>query len=158
MPSASSNFEHRDDAGIDSPTHESGDPLLPTINPLKKPRFNRNSTTAMDPVYTIASDFWQSRQSRQSTRMTYTPSSITEEEQRFIETLSQVVTSTDACQGQSIMILADVEEDIELLNGEWGATSNFVYALLQEKPTTMTARVAIIGYLQLKFSWRVENI
>ena len=90
--------------------------------------------------------------------MTYTPSSITEEEQRFIETLSQVVTSTDACQGQSIMILADVEENIEFLNGEWGATSNFVYALLQEKPTTMTARVAIIGYLQLKFSWRVENI
>ena len=45
------------------------------------------------------------------------------------------------------MIPANTPNKNELLNGDWGATSNFVFALLQEKPTVQTVRVAIVGYL-----------
>jgi hypothetical protein len=111
---------------------------------VKRPRFNRDSATAMGPVYTTANEFWQNRL---DTMATYTPSSTTEGGQRFTDTLSRIVICTEALQGLPVMIPADTQNNDELIDGDWGATSNFVFALLQEKPTTMTTRVAIVGYL-----------
>lgn len=112
--------------------------------PNKRPRFNRDSNTEFGPTYTSANAIWQEKL---DIAAAYKPSSTTEEGERFTETLSRIVLSKYAYQGLAIMIPADYPNEDELLDGDWGATSNFVFALLQEKPTALTARVAIVGYL-----------
>ena len=113
-------------------------------SPKKRPRFNRDSNTEYGPKYTSASAIWQTKL---DIAASYKPSSTTEGGERFTETLSRIVLSKYAYQGLAIMIPADYPNENELLDGDWGATSNFVFALLQEKPTGLTARVAIVGYL-----------
>ena len=152
MSTASSIFDNRDE-GVDSPVETSGNQILSTGNQFKRPKFNRDSTTAIGPLYTVASISWQNRLDMITS---YTSSSTTEEGQRFIEILSQLVISTDARQGMTVMIPADVQEENELLNGDWGATSNFIFALVQEKPTMMTVRVEVIGYLHTPAEIQLE--
>jgi hypothetical protein len=129
---------------VDSNIGESNKLPLPIENPSKRPRFLRDSSTAFGPTYTLATEIWQSRLNAAAS---YTPDSMTSEGKRFTDNLSQVVTTKCAEQGLPIMFPADDPNIDEPLDGEWGATSNFVFALLQEKPNSMTARVAIIGYL-----------
>lgn len=117
---------------------------VPVQNPPKRPRFNRDLITALGPTYLHASAPWQSKL---ETAATYTPSSTTEEGQRFSETLSKLILSKYAHQGLPIMFPADTPNEDELIDGDWGSTSNFIFALLQKKPTAQTARVAVVGYL-----------
>ena len=110
----------------------------------KRQQFHRDSHSAIGPVYVRGTEVWQSRLDAASS---YTPSFSTEEGERFMETLSKKVHSNFANQGQLIMIPADNRNENEVLDADWGATANFVFALLQEKPTSEISRVTIVGYL-----------
>ena len=107
----------------------------------KRQRFNRDSNTAIGPVYVRGNEIWQSRLDAASS---YTPSCSTEEGERFMETLPKKVHSNIVNQGQKIMIPADNQNENESLDADWGATANLVFAVLQEKPTSETTRVTIV--------------
>jgi hypothetical protein len=117
--------------------------LNPSDNQNKRPRFNRDSATS-GPQYVQVTLSWQSRLDAASA---YTPTSTTEDGKRFTEILSSAVKSNEAHQGMAVMIPADDANENESLDGDWGATSNFVFALLQENPMSSTTRVTTIGYL-----------
>jgi hypothetical protein len=95
----------------------------------KRPRYDRNSNTAFGPTYVHATDEWQARLDAASL---YEPSYKTEEGERFSDTLSEVIESNAAVKGQTIMIPADKKNKDELLDADWGATSNFVSATREE--------------------------
>ena len=132
------------EAVIDPPENDQRDDSLHVGHVNKRQRFNRDSDSAMGPVYVRGTEVWQSRLDAASS---YVPSCNSEEGERFKDSLSRVVKSNEAQQGQGIMIPADTQDENELLNADWGATSNFVFAVLNEKPTSMTTRVTIVGYL-----------
>lgn len=114
------------------------------VNPHKRPRYNRDAASASGPVYIRANE---SQQNRLEAAASYIPVSTTEEGERFQSNLSEVVTAEDTQEGLPIMIPADKENIGEVLNADWGATANFIFALVNEKPTAEATRVTIVGYL-----------
>ena len=142
MSSGSSNQLPKENVKLSD--EESNNKAPTEVNPQKRPKFNRDSNTDYNPKYTLVNAVWQAKLTAAAN---YEPSSTTEEGQRFTESLSKTVLAKHAHMGLPIMIPADTPNKNELLNGDWGATSNFVFALLQEKPTVQTVRVAIVGYL-----------
>ena len=142
MSSGSSNQLPKENVELSDEEFNNGAPT--EVNPQKRPKFNRDSNTDYGPKYTLANAVWQAKLTAAAN---YEPPSTTEEGQRFTESQSKIVLAKHAQMGLPIMIPANTPNKNELLNGDWGATSNFVFALLQEKPTVQTVRVAIVGYL-----------
>ena len=74
----------------------------------------------------------------------YNPTYTTAEGER---SLAQVVPASMANLGLPIMIPANRKNVDKELNADWGETSNFVFALIDEKPTSETTRMTVIAYL-----------
>ena len=99
------------EAVIDPPENDQRDDSLHVGHVNKRQRFNRDSDSAMGPVYVRGTEVWQSRLDAASS---YVPSCNSEEGERFKDSLSRVVKSNEAQQGQGIMIPADTQDENEL--------------------------------------------
>ena len=117
---------------------------LPVESAPKRPRFDRDSANALGPKYVNTTAFWQDMI---NTASLYNPTYETAAGERFQNSLAQIVPASMANQGLPIMIPANRQNVDEELNADWGATSNFVFALIDEKPTSETTRMTVIAYL-----------
>ena len=116
----------------------------PDVPPVKRARFDRDSATAIGPKYVNVNAFWQDMVDAASD---YNSTYETAEGERFQNELALIVPATMATQGLPIMIPANRQNEDEELNADWGATSNFVFALIDEKPNSEKTRMTVVAYL-----------
>ena len=126
----------------------------PDVPLVKRALSDRDSATAIGPKYVNVNAFWQDMVDAASDYN----SPILE---RFQNEPVLIVPATMATQGLPIMIPANRQDEDEELNADWGATANFVFALINEKPNSEKTRMTVVAYwqsvLSASFSQKNQN-